>query len=337
MAPLVFITGGSGFLGSKVIVDALTAGYRVRASVRKAAQGEAIKAIKSIASFVSQLEIVIVPSLDAEGVFDDLLVGVDYVLHVASPLAAPEDGNFAGMVNTAWAGTESVLRAAEKNTSVKRVVITSSNWALSTFAEGLGGMEEPVTDQSVGTVSPPPYDNHFLAYHASKVVTFKATKEYIAKASASSHFDIINLHPSLILGKKELATSAADIMNGSNGLLFAPILGSTDPPLAISNATIYVGDVSAAHIRALDKEKVPGNRSYLLNIKASIPSAVEIVKKEFPKAVADGILPATGSRQEVNYPMDTSTAEKYLGMEFTPFEVAVKEIAQQYIELSASQ
>lgn len=69
-------------------MDALGAGYRVRAPVRRVEQIAAIKAAISVQSYLDKLELVIVPNILGEGTYDEELKGVDGVIHCASPLTS---------------------------------------------------------------------------------------------------------------------------------------------------------------------------------------------------------------------------------------------------------
>ena len=84
---LVLVTGISGFIGYRVAVLALEAGYRVRGSIRRAEQAEHLRSLPSVQPFLDRLEFVVVPDILANGAFDEALKGVDLVEHLASPLA----------------------------------------------------------------------------------------------------------------------------------------------------------------------------------------------------------------------------------------------------------
>lgn len=94
---LVFITGATGFVGFRVLVDALKAGYRARVSVRRQNAINEIKRHPLVAPYVDSLEFVIVRDITVKGAFDSALDGVSYITHLASPLPAevrsqsPED------------------------------------------------------------------------------------------------------------------------------------------------------------------------------------------------------------------------------------------------------
>lgn len=121
---LIFITGASGFIGSATAVEALKAGYSLRICLRK--PSEQLKSVLS--KYSNQVEFVTVPDLTNETAFDGKLNGVDYVLHLASPLV--HGTNKETYFTPAVKATTSVLKAAAKVPSIKKVVVTSSIAAL---------------------------------------------------------------------------------------------------------------------------------------------------------------------------------------------------------------
>lgn len=80
---LVLITGGTGFVGSEIALEALRQGFSIRLAVRKASQAEAFKA--AYPEFASRTSFVTVPDLQAVGAYDEAVKNVDYVVHAASP------------------------------------------------------------------------------------------------------------------------------------------------------------------------------------------------------------------------------------------------------------
>jgi nucleoside-diphosphate-sugar epimerase len=89
---LVLITGVTGHLGFRVLFEALSAGYKVRAVARSQFKADKILSVPSIKKLNSgnNLEFVIVPDLVATGAFDEAIKGATYVIHVASPLPIDE-------------------------------------------------------------------------------------------------------------------------------------------------------------------------------------------------------------------------------------------------------
>jgi nucleoside-diphosphate-sugar epimerase len=123
---LIFITGATGFIGSAVALEALNAGYSLRISIRKESQIPKLK--KVLSQFEDKIEFVVVPDITQESSFAGKLDGVDYVLHLASPL--PHGTNKETYFGPALKGTTAILKEAAKVSTIKRVVITSSIAAL---------------------------------------------------------------------------------------------------------------------------------------------------------------------------------------------------------------
>ncbi len=112
---LIFVTEATGFIGAATALAAL-----------QAVQVEKLKDIFS--DYANKIEFVIVPDITADGAFAKVLNGVDYILHLASPLARSTDPK--QIFPPAIEGTVGILRDAAKVPSIKKVVITSSIAAL---------------------------------------------------------------------------------------------------------------------------------------------------------------------------------------------------------------
>jgi nucleoside-diphosphate-sugar epimerase len=121
---LIFITGGTGFIGAEVIYQALEAGYRVRVSVRKSEQQTVVK--ERYPKYSSDIETVIIPDITKREAFDTALDDVDYVIHLASPKPGKGVDLKEDYIKPAVGGTEAILFAALKFPKIKTVVVTSS-------------------------------------------------------------------------------------------------------------------------------------------------------------------------------------------------------------------
>jgi len=125
---LIFITGASGFIGSQVVLDTLTAGHRVRVNVRRREQIDELTARFSPAvNSPDQLEFVVNSDISDSKAIGSTLGNVEYIFHLASPMPNSKNPDFkTGYLQPAVAGTEAILAAAALAPSVKRVVIVSS-------------------------------------------------------------------------------------------------------------------------------------------------------------------------------------------------------------------
>ena len=333
---LVLLTGASGHMGFRALVEALSAGYSVRAAVRSQNKADLILAAPSIKALSpgSKLQFVIVPDILADGAYDEAVKGVMYIVHCASPIAVPTDDYERDIIEPAIEGTVGILNSAAKAPSVKRVVITSSCLAVIPWEDFIAKESEHVfgPDETIPDISGP-YGHHFEAYAASKVNALNATTRWVR--AQKPHFDLINMLPSFFIGKNELVTEANGILNGTNGAAFGQILGKKmDSPNP--GTTIHVNDVAKIHILSLNP-KVKGNQNFIASSGGvegrAWGDAIEIVKENFPAAVKDGRLPADGFQPTKKLRIDSSKTEKELGIKFQPYETQVKSVTEHYLEL----
>lgn len=266
---LVLLTGATGFIGFATLRATLTHGFKVRAAVRSKEKAERVRsnpALKDVKS--DQLEFVIVPDFLVEGAFDEAVKGVKFIIHVASPMLEPEwsvesHDLDALVVQPAIQGTLGVFRSAQKVDSVQRIVVTSSVASLVPFAVVAGEhSEQRFGPESRCDPIPHPFLNvPQVAYHTSKILALQRAEEFVQLEKPS--FDVIHIHPTIVLGRDDLVTTPGAIDSGSNAWALGPVLGrrAGSPLPAI---VTHVDDVALAHVRALDLN-VPGNQSFLLS------------------------------------------------------------------------
>src|SRR3546814_8641308 len=111
MVDRVLVTGISGYLGSHIALQLLTAGYAVRGSIREPAKGEKMRhALAAAGADITNLELVELDLLRDEG-WREAAEGCRYLQHVASPfvLTMPRDRN--DLIGPAVQGTKRALAA----------------------------------------------------------------------------------------------------------------------------------------------------------------------------------------------------------------------------------
>ncbi|KAG9773411.1 hypothetical protein KCU88_g5814, partial [Aureobasidium melanogenum] len=326
---LILLTGGTGHVGYRALVEALSRGYHVRASVRSEAKIAQIKAAASIQPYLAQLSFVVVPDIEKDGAFDEALKGVDFVVHIASPLGHPSEDLEAHVVNPAIRGTLGILHSALKQPSIQRIVITSSVVAV---------LPSELREFTVDNVEPDPqgpYSDSFAAYGAGKRLAFNRTRDFIAKEKP--HFTVVNILPSFVIGKNELATTPESVRSGSNGVPMIPLMGGHNP-VGVPAAVCHVDDVAFVHIASLDS-RVEGNRNFGINYRGDKPvewdDAIDIVKKHFPEEVKKGVFPLGGSLKSLPMPFDASETEKVFNFKFKSYEEQIVSLAGHYAEVVA--
>ncbi|MCJ1389883.1 hypothetical protein MMC18_002740 [Xylographa bjoerkii] len=331
-SPNLLITGATGHIGFRVLVEALTAGYSVRAAIRSEGKAKEILGAPSIKALApgGKLSFIVVPDILAEGAYDEALRGVTYVVHLASPLANPSDDMEQTIVQPAIKGTTGILYSALKVPTVKRVVITSSAVAVLPLQTMIGTEDFKVhTAQDRQPAPEGPYGHVFVAYVASKVKALAATENFVK--AEKPHFDINNIHPGFVVGANELATTAEGVIKGTNGMMMGQVLGvKSDQPRM--SGTVHLHDVAKVHILALGLA-VKGGQSFGAIRNNVWNDALGYVKKHFPRAVESGKIPANGDQPTLNIDFDASKTEKTFGFEFQDYEAQTVSVVEQYLAL----
>src|SRR6478752_4269357 len=172
----VLVSGGSGFLGGRCVVELLRRGYAVRTSVRDLAKEEEVRA--RVGSEIDPGDRLSVLGADLR--FDEgwaeAVAGCDYVLHVASPFPAAQPKDPDELIVPAREGTLRVLRAA-LDAGVRRVVVTSSVAAVRGGHDDASGAltEEDWTDLDHPGLSP---------YVRSKTIAERAAWDLVEERDA---------------------------------------------------------------------------------------------------------------------------------------------------------
>ncbi|PLB48417.1 3-beta hydroxysteroid dehydrogenase/isomerase family protein [Aspergillus steynii IBT 23096] len=325
---LIFITGTTGFIGSAVALEALKTGYQLRISVRRESQILKLKTLFSKYGYSEKVDFVVVADITQESSFAGKLDGVDYVLHIASPLLHGTEKE--SYLDPAVKGTTAILTEAAKVKSIKKVVITSSIAAFIPVA-GLpkGGVikENNPWDFTIDpsadfTVPKNDSATAMRLYHASKLLAYNAAWDF--KKDQSPHFSLVTLHPAFVFGHNHLQTTADEIKGGTNEMFFGTIM--TGAPLGNITA-VHIQDVAEAHVKALN-ESVPDGSTFLLaGERAAWKDVARIVGREYSKCGARIGESIPGESWDV----DTTKAERELGMKWRSLDVIVRDVMDQQL------
>ncbi|KAL4862102.1 hypothetical protein BDV12DRAFT_203381 [Aspergillus spectabilis] len=305
------------FIGSEVAWHVLKAGYRARLVVRRAEQTQKLQRV--FALYAAQLEFAVVPDLTVLGAYDEVLQGVEYVLHLASPLPGSGDKN---LLVPAVRGTVSILHSAKKVESVKKVVVTASVVSLIPFkADRKELVVKETTDVGDVTEEEAAASNPFEQYHASKLASYKATIDFVNEQHPQ--FDVATLHPVFVYGPNRVQESASEL-GGTNGMLYQALL--TGKLFAGQYRGVHVDDVATAHVKVLN-DSIKGLQPYLLAGPARPWEEVEeFVHQRYPDLPVN-LEKADGTGSVV----DTSKAEEELGLTFKGMEEQVGDVIDQQL------
>lgn len=215
----VLVTGGSGFIGTYVILALLSAGYTVKTTIRNLSREAEVRSyLINGGATTSQLERLsfTAASLDSNNGWAEAVKGCTYVHHVASPLPAVLPKNEDEILIPARDGTVRVLKAASA-AGVKRTILTGSIGAV---AYGQAAREKPWTEED-WTVLDNPANPINQAYTKAKTVAEKAAWEFITSDSNASKMELVAILPVLVFGPvlgKDFSASlevAKKLMDGS--------------------------------------------------------------------------------------------------------------------------
>lgn len=159
-------------------------------------------------------------------------------------------------------------------------------------------------------------------YRASKLLANNASWDFIRNKKAN--FSLITLHPAFVFGHNLLQTT--ERIDGSNRLLFGTIM--TGKPLGNITA-VHIKDVAEAHVKALDSAVLGGSKFLLAGPKASWSDVARIVKRNYPGSGSKITEDIPGE----SWPVDTTEAERVLGMKWRSLEQIVRDVMDQQLGL----
>jgi nucleoside-diphosphate-sugar epimerase len=243
---LVLVTGGSGFIGAHCILQLLSAGYRVRATVRNLQRESDVRAMLKVggADPGSTLSFAAADLLSDAG-WPAAVSGCDFVLHVASPLPLQVPKHEDDLIVPAREGTLRVLRAA-RDAKVKRVVLTSS------FAAIGYGQKNPNQTFTEASWTDPNGDD-VSAYPKSKTLAERAAWDFLAKEGGALELTTVN--PVGVFGPvlgPDYSTSIQIVSRLMDGKIPAC------PRLTFG--VVDVRDVADLHLRAMTHPAAKGER-----------------------------------------------------------------------------
>lgn len=253
----ILVTGGSGFLASRCVLDALERGYAVCTTVRSKKRADDLKKILSRGgATAAQMETVEFSTADLlhDDGWTDACKGCTYVLHVASPFPSTKPKHEDDLILPARDGTLRVLRAAKAAGTVKRVVVTSSI-AAATYGHSDRG-ERPFDEQDWTILDNP--DRPVGAYQKSKTLAEQAAWDFVR--SKGEDMELAVVMPGGIFGPA-LSSEYGTTVQLVDRMMQGKVPGL--PRLWVS--CVDVRDAADLHFRAMLDSKAKGERFLCLS------------------------------------------------------------------------
>jgi len=260
----VLVTGGSGFVGSHVILQLLAAGHDVRTTVRSLAREPQVRAtLEKAGADTSRLRF-FAADLEKDGGWAEAVAGCDHVQHVASPFPRASPRTEQELIRPAVNGTLRVLRAA-RDAGVQRVVLTSSFAAI---GYGHGQRHSDYTEADWTDVNGPAVQ----PYMKSKTLAERAAWDFVAAEGKGLELAVVN--PVGIFGP-----ALNDDLSTSVWLVKSMIEGRMPGLPDLWFGVVDVRDVASLQVDAMTHEKAAGERFLAVAGKAmSIPEMAEVLR-----------------------------------------------------------
>lgn len=337
----VLVTGGNGYIASWLVKYLLEDGIDVHATVRDPSNPDKVGHLQEIADGSPGTLTLFAADLLDDGAFDEAMSGCELVFHTASPfvISGIKDPQ-KDLVDPAVQGTRNALDSANRVSSVKRVVLTSSVVSVYGDAVDLEDAKGDVfTEDDWNTTSSLTHQ----PYPFSKVEAERAAWKI---AEAQNRWDLVVINPGFVLGPS--------LTTASNSASFATMKQLVDgtmrmgaPPLELG--VVDVRDVAQAHINAGFTPDASGrnicvSRSMTMlemgrALAGTFGRRYPFPSRTLPKPVVWLVAPAVGLTREyvagnMGHPLkfDNRRAREELGVEFRPPETTVIEHFQQLID-----
>lgn len=189
----VLLTGITGFVGSHTAIQLLEKGYQVIGTLRNMKRADSIRT--TIAQHTSQTAKLsfVEAEIQDEQIWQKLMVGIDYVQHIASPFPKVMPKNENELIIPARQGNLNILSAASA-CGVKRVVITSSTAAIS-YGQPKESRRRTFDETDWTNLN---LGDDVTPYYKSKTLAEKAAWDFMKTDTSGLELSVVC--PGLILG-----------------------------------------------------------------------------------------------------------------------------------------
>jgi len=339
----VMLTGATGYLAGQLAKKLLEAGLTIHATVRDPNNTEKLKYLNQLNQELPGNIKFFSADLLKENSFDQAIKGCQIVFHTASPFIVDVKSPLKDLVEPAELGTKNVLNSVNKESSVLKVILTSSVVAI--YGDNIEskntktGMFTEKDWNNTSTLKHKPYS--FSKTQAEKLA-WKVAKE-------QNRWSLITINPSLIMGPgigpAKNSESFRLLQQIGDGTFKA---GIPDWGMGI----VDVRDVATAHFNAAFTPSAEG-RYIICAHNTSFPKMANLLVDKYGKSypiptrtlpkwlvwlvgpLANKSLTRKSIKLNVGYPWqaDNSKGKNDLDLNYRPLQETMEEHFQQLIDV----
>ncbi|KAL9418388.1 hypothetical protein AB3S75_041238 [Citrus x aurantiifolia] len=298
----VCVTGGTGFIGSWLIMRLLDHGYSVSTTVRSDPEHKKdLSFLTNLPGASERLQIFNADLNDPES-FDAAIAGCTGVIHVAAPIDIDGKETEEVMTQRAVNGTIGILKSCLKSGTVKRFVYTSSGSTVY-----FSGKDVDMLDETFW--SDEDYIRKLDIWGKSYVLTKTLTERAALEFAEEHGLDLVTLIPSFVVGPFICPKFAGSVRS-----TLAMVLGNREEYSILLNISmVHIDDVARAHIFLLEYPDAKG-RYICSSAKLTIQEMAEFLSAKHPEYP----IPNVDSLSEIEgYKLSALSSKKLLDTGFT--------------------
>ncbi|KAB2628420.1 vestitone reductase-like [Pyrus ussuriensis x Pyrus communis] len=270
---VVCVTGGSGFLGSWLVMRLLDQGYSVNTTVRShpAENQRDLSYLTSLPGATERLKI-FTADLSNPDSFNAAVEGCIGVFHVATPVDFQDQEPEQVVTKRSIDGALGILKACLNAKTVKRVVYTSS---ASAVVFGSGNDVEEVDESFWSDVD---YIKANISYGGSYMISKTLTEKAVLEFSEKYGLDVVTVIPSFVVGP-----FICPKLPGSVHSALALVFGNLDKlSFHINTPMVHVDDVARAHIFLFEHHNAKGRYNCSSHVITLVQMA-EFLSAKYPE------------------------------------------------------
>jgi nucleoside-diphosphate-sugar epimerase len=340
----VLVTGATGYLAGILIKHLLDEGLTVHATVRDPSKKERLQYLQDVADKTTGTLKFFQGDLNTNGSFADGMKGCSVVFHTASPASFAPTDPYKDLVEPAVQGTENVLNTASETATVKRVVLTSSTFAV--YTDAIDKYEAPnqvfneeVWNRTASLTHQP--------YALSK--TLAEQKAWVI-AGSQTQWKLVVVNPGLVMGPGLKYSSSSESFKLLKDMADGSMkYGAPSFPFAI----VDIRDVADAHMAAAWVDNAKG-RYIIVGENVLLPELGKAIAAKYPDyslptsalpapramlyviaqlGMVEGLTPKMAwNNANDTVALDNTKSKRELGIEYRPMEPTLQEMFKQMID-----